>query len=60
MKNVKISVAHWDCILTEREKEIWRGDGGRYGNREGGIERQRYKGRDRERGQDRRVPGSGF
>ncbi|WP_419600828.1 hypothetical protein [Thiolapillus sp.] len=35
MKNVKIPVAHWDCILTEREKERWRGDGGRDGNREG-------------------------
>ena len=36
MKNVKIPVAHWDCILTEREKERWgRVDGGRDGNREG-------------------------
>ena len=35
MKNVKIPVAHWDCILTEREKERWRGDVGRDGNREG-------------------------
>ena len=35
MKNVKIPVAHWDCSLTEREKERWMGDGGRDGNRDG-------------------------
>ena len=35
MKNVKIPVAHWDCILTEREIKRSRGGGGRDGNREG-------------------------
>ena len=38
MKNVKIPVAHWHCILTEREKERWGvggGGGGSDGNREG-------------------------
>ena len=60
MKNVKIPVAHWDCILREREKERWRGNEGRDGNREGWRDSGRKGETERERGKDRRVPGSGF
>ena len=44
MKNVKIPVAHRDCILTEREKERWgRGDGVMETGRDGetAVERER-------------------
>ena len=42
MKNVKIPVAHWHYILTQREKQRWGGgghggrDGNWYGWRESG------------------------
>ena len=47
MKNVKIPVAYWDCILTQREKERWRG-AGRDG--ETAVERERQREGTRQKG----------